>query len=57
VINVIKRRGDSESFEPDRIRRYSLWAVINVGYTLKEKKEIITDFSDCMIGRFPRKTK
>jgi len=56
VINVVKRRGNSESFEPDKIKKFILWAVIDAGYTLEEKKEVINEISDGMIEMTPEKS-
>lgn len=41
MVNVIKRKGNVEPFKPDKIKGSLQKAVIDAGYSLEEKKDII----------------
>ena len=43
LTNVLKRKGEKESFNPDKIRGSLQKAAIDAGYSVEEKKEIIEE--------------
>lgn len=43
MTNVIKSKGSTESFNPDKIRGSLQKAAIDAGYTVEEKQDIINE--------------
>lgn len=43
LANVVKRKGEKEPFNEDKIKGSLQKATIDAGYTLEEKKEIINE--------------
>ena len=50
--NVIKRKGERERFDPDKIRGAIQKATIDAGYDVKEKEELIDEIYDKIDQKF-----
>jgi len=51
MTEVRKRLGHTEAFDPNKIRRAIQKAVLDAGYTLDEKKELINDVAQNVIDK------
>jgi transcriptional repressor NrdR len=51
ILEVRKRLGHTEAFDHNKIRRSIQKAVLDAGYTLDEKKELIDEVSDTIIKK------
>jgi transcriptional regulator NrdR family protein len=56
LTKIIKRRGYKEPFKPKKIRRSIKKAVIDAGYTLEEKDELIDEISDIIMEKVKKKS-
>ena len=50
--NVIKRKGNKERFNPDKIKGALQKATIDAGYSVKEKEELIDEIYDKIDKKF-----
>jgi transcriptional repressor NrdR len=55
MTEVRKRLGHMEAFDPNKIRRSIQKAVLDTGYTLNEKKELIDEVSNTIIEKSKEK--
>jgi transcriptional repressor NrdR len=51
MTEVRKRLGHTEAFDPNKIRRSIQKAVLDAGYSLDEKKELIDEVSNSIIEK------
>lgn len=56
MTKIIKRRGYTEPFEPNKFRRSLQKAIIDAGYTLEEKDELIDEISDIIMNKVKKKS-
>lgn len=52
MIQVVKRKGNVEQYNPDKIKSSLKKATIDAGYTVKEKEELIDEIYDKINKKF-----